>query len=101
MLDYNHVRYCRASGKFHHTLDNDIDGTQKVLTGCFNLLLDAHHSWGFYDPRDNLRLVSIFYIVVATISDQKYFVENSTDDPVGLLGAYYSQNYASRELKRG
>ena len=28
----------------YHTLDED--GTQKVLVGCFNLLHDAHHSWG-------------------------------------------------------
>ena len=37
----------------YHTLDKD--GTQKVLVGCFNLLHDAHHSWGFYGPRGNLR----------------------------------------------
>ena len=29
----------------YHELDKD--GTQKVLAGCFNLLHDAHHSWGF------------------------------------------------------
>ena len=39
----------------YHTLDKD--GTQKVLVGngCFNLLHDAHHSWGFYGSRGNLR----------------------------------------------